>query len=189
MQSSGSLTNINKLSVDNANEPSVPQKQLTYYDVRHPTTKKVIDRNKGTIETVTDMGAVYKTTVLQPENLSTYKDVEHRLDEEFRDSDKVLLAKQTALRNRNYSPVAILNKGDQNKGAVFDKLDKKGRLSRHYNYDTTVDIASENEHDIKRVHTNKKEGVHVNTEPYKYGKTMIGNSRDMSPRRDDHIQY
>lgn len=83
--------------------------------------------------------------------------------------------------------MAILNKGDQNKGAVFDKLDKKGRLSRHYNYDTTVDIASENEHDIKRVHTNKKEGVHVNTEPYKYGKTMMGKSRDMSPRRDDHI--
>lgn len=39
------------------------------------------------------MGAVYKTTVLQPENLSTYKDVEHRLDEEFRESDKVLMAK------------------------------------------------------------------------------------------------
>ena len=80
--------------------------------MRHPTTKKVIDRNKGTIETVTDMGAVYKTTVLRPENFSTYRDVEHRLDEEFKESDKVLMAKQTALRNRNYSPIAILNKGD-----------------------------------------------------------------------------
>ena len=36
------------------------------------------------------MGAVYKTTVLTPENLSTYHDVEHRLDEEFKESDKVL---------------------------------------------------------------------------------------------------
>ncbi len=58
--------------------------------MRHPTTKKIIDRNKGTISTVTDMGAVYKTTVLTPENLSTYHDVEHRLDEEFKESDKVL---------------------------------------------------------------------------------------------------
>jgi hypothetical protein len=119
------------------------------------------------------MGAVYKTTVLTPENLSSYHDVEHRLDEEFKESDKVMHDKQTALRNRNYSPIAIYNHQDQNKGAVFDKYDKKGRLTRHYNYDTTIDIASENQHDIKRVHTNKHEGVKVNTEPYKYGKTMI----------------
>jgi hypothetical protein len=75
-----------------------------------------------------------------------------------------------------------LNKEDKSRGAVFDRMDKKGRLTRHYNYDTTVDIASENAHDIKRVHTNKREGVHVNTEPYKYGKTLIAASKDMAPR-------
>jgi len=93
------------------------------------------------------------------------------------------------LRNRNYSPYAIQNKEDMNKGGVMDKEDKKGRLHRHYNYETNIHIASENEHDIKRVHTNKKEGVKVNTEPYKYGKTMIDRSVDYEPRRDDHIEY
>jgi len=36
------------------------------------------------------MGAVYKTTILDPSNLANYHDVEHRLDKEFTESDKVL---------------------------------------------------------------------------------------------------
>jgi len=60
-------------------------------------------------------------------------------------------------------------------------------MFRNYNYDTSVNIASENIHDIKRVHTNKREGVSVNTEGYKYGKTMIDKTIDMSPPTYNHI--
>ena len=62
------------------------KKHLTYYDVKHPTTRKIVDKNKGIITTVTDLGTVTKTIVLKPEEIANYQDVEHALDNEFAES-------------------------------------------------------------------------------------------------------
>ena len=41
---------------NNSNNNNTNNTHLTYYDIKHPTTKKIIDRNKGTITTITDLG-------------------------------------------------------------------------------------------------------------------------------------
>lgn len=65
---------------------STQKKHLAYYDVRHPSTKKIIDKNKGTITTITDLGSVVKTVVMNPEDVESYQDVEHALDDQFEES-------------------------------------------------------------------------------------------------------
>ena len=71
---------------DGNNSSNSTKKHLAYYDVRHPSTKKIVDKNKGTITTITDLGSVVKTVVMDPEDLESYQDVEHALDDQFEES-------------------------------------------------------------------------------------------------------
>ena len=52
------INNVNEIEEPKEEPPAKePQKtSLTYIDVKHPKTKKIIDRNKGTITTIVDLG-------------------------------------------------------------------------------------------------------------------------------------
>ena len=51
--------NISDLNIDQKQQQIPKEKSLTYYDVKHPKTTKVLDRNKGIITTETDLGTVF----------------------------------------------------------------------------------------------------------------------------------
>ena len=59
---------------------------LKLYTVYRKKCRKIVDKNKGIITTVTDLGTVTKTIVLKPEEIANYQDVEHALDNEFAES-------------------------------------------------------------------------------------------------------
>jgi len=163
---------------NNSNETKT---HLAYYDVKHPSTHRIIDRNKGTVTTITDLGSVTKTIVMNPDDIDDYLEVEHKLDKEFNQSDSKLHYNSEAQSdeyNKPYDIGDILDNAE-NIGSTEENNDNStNKTDVKYKYKTKIEVNSPKQFLIKRVQTNNKEGIKVNNRSYDYGKTMNNYSFD-----------
>lgn len=159
----------------NKTAPNETQQHLTYYDVKHPTTQKLIDKNKGTVTTITDLGTVTKTIVMKPEEIDSYLDVEHGLDRQFNESDKMMHYNKDPdmeTYNKPYDLATMITEAEQGDLGSSSETNGDNGTKINYKYKTSIDVNSPKQFLIKRVQTNNQEGINVNNKSYEFGKTI-----------------
>lgn len=174
------ITNVNEIAQDNppAGRGIGPTSKsyLTYIDVKHPKTKKIIDRNKGTITTVVDMGNVDKTVILDPKNTANYDHVEHRLDDHFLTSDYEMHFKTEPNKTAYKRPFGSLDMGGwpkKNKGYTNSTVEGD-KETTNYKYESDFSLRSSKPFAVKSVQTKDPDGINLNGQKFEYGKTING---------------